>query len=100
MSERAPITHKVMARHERWHGSLKDECIRRTCPSTKDEAERRIQSYVTHYNNVRLHSAFGYITPADRLAGLDDVIAQERDRKLEEARTRREQHRRSAKQVA
>jgi len=85
---------------ERWHGSLKDECIRRTCPSTKDEAERRIQSYVTHYNNVRLHSAIGYITPADRLAGLDDVIAQERDRQLEEASTRREQHRRSAKQVA
>jgi transposase InsO family protein len=84
---------------ERWHGSLKDECIRRTCPSTKEEAEQRITSYVNHYNHVRLHSAIGYITPADCLAGLSKVIADERDRKLEEARAGRQQ-RRSTQQVA
>ena len=43
----------------------------------------------THYNEVRLHSALGYITPADKLAGLEDVIFAERDRKLEEARGQR-----------
>jgi putative transposase len=32
---------------ERWHGSLKAECIRPTCPSSLEEARRRIQSYVT-----------------------------------------------------
>lgn len=85
---------------ERWHGSLKDECIRRTSPSTKEEAEQRIVSYVNHYNHVRLHSAIGYITPADCLAGLSQVIGDERDRKLEEARKRREERRRAAKQVA
>jgi transposase InsO family protein len=85
---------------ERWHGSLKDECIRRTSPSTKEEAEQRIFSYVKHYNHVRLHSALGYITPADSLAGLSQIIGAERDRKLEEARTRREERRRAAKQVA
>jgi hypothetical protein len=38
---------------------------------------------------VRLHSAIGYITPTDKLAGLETVIFAERDRKLEEARQRR-----------
>jgi hypothetical protein len=41
---------------------------------------------VDHYNNVRLNSAIGYITPKDRLAGLQQEIHAGRDRKLEEAR--------------
>jgi putative transposase len=84
---------------ERWHASLKQECIRPSCPATKEEAEKRVTRYVHHYNTVRLHSALGYITPADCLAGLSDVIGDERDRKLEEARQRR-QAKRVAKQVA
>jgi transposase InsO family protein len=75
---------------ERWHGSLKRECIRPACPSSVDEARRRITAYVDRYNTVRLHSAIGYITPADKLQGLEQVIFQERDRKLEEARLRRQ----------
>lgn len=74
---------------ERWHGSLKRECVRPSCPASVDEARRRITAYVEHYNMVRLHSALGYITPADKLAGLEQVIFDERDRKLEEARHRR-----------
>jgi putative transposase len=74
---------------ERWHGSLKQECIRPACPESLDEARRQVQRYVDHYNHVRLHSAIGYITPADKLNGLADVIFAERDRKLEEARQRR-----------
>lgn len=85
---------------ERWHGSIKQECIRMTCPATKEEAEKRVACYVEHYNHVRLHSAIGYITPADCLAGLSQVIGQERDRKLEEARARRQAKRSSEKQVA
>jgi transposase InsO family protein len=79
---------------ERWHGSLKSECIRPTCPSSLEEARRRIQSYVDHYNHVRLHSAIGYVTPADKLAGIEQEIFAERDRKLEAAR----QHRQAARQ--
>ena len=30
---------------ERWHGSLKSECIRPGCPATKEEAERSIRHY-------------------------------------------------------
>jgi transposase InsO family protein len=78
---------------ERWHGSLKAECIRPSCPSSLEEARRRIQSYVEHYNTVRLHSAIGYVTPLDKLAGLEQEIFAERDRKLEAARTRRQQAR-------
>lgn len=54
-----------------------------------DEARQLIGSYVTHYNEVRLHSALGYVTLADKLAGLEQVIFAERDRKLEAARAQR-----------
>lgn len=81
---------------ERWHGSLKRECIRPACPGSVDEARRRITAFVAHYNTVRLHSAIGYITPADKLQGLEQVIFQERDRKLEEARQRRQTARQQA----
>jgi hypothetical protein len=50
---------------------------------------------VQHYNNVRLNSAIGYITPKDMLAGHQLEIHAERDRKFEAARkqpqTRRQQ---------
>jgi putative transposase len=78
---------------ERWHGSIKRECIRPACPGTLEEALRLVASYVESYNHVRLHSALGYITPADKLNGLETVIFAERDRKLEEARQRRQQAR-------
>jgi putative transposase len=85
---------------ERWHGSLKQECIRPSCPASVEEARQRITGFVEHYNTVRLHSALGYITPADKLAGLDQVIHDERDRKLEEARQRRAQARQAVREVA
>ena len=74
---------------ERFHGTIKKECIRPNCPRNHAEAMAQISSYIVHYNEVRLHSAIGYITPADRLCGLAEEIAAERDRKLEEARSRR-----------
>jgi len=75
---------------ERWHKSLKRECIRPLTPLTVDDARRLIQSYVDHYNTVRLHSAIGYVTPQDRLAGRQAEIHAARDRKLEEARRLRQ----------
>ena len=85
---------------ERWHGSLKGECIRPAALDNVDEARRKVASYVHHYNHERLHSAVGYITPADKLAGLEKVIFAERDRKLEEARARRQEARRAVQEVA
>lgn len=85
---------------ERWHGSLKRECIRPACPTSLDEAKRRVSAYVEHYNHVRLHSALAYITPADRLNNLGQIIFDERDRKLEAARERRRLARQTAREVA
>src|SRR5262245_45480509 len=53
---------------ERWHKSLKGECIRPGTPLSLDDARRLVEGYVKHYNNVRLNSAIGYITPKDMLA--------------------------------
>jgi transposase InsO family protein len=74
---------------ERWHKSLKSECIRPGTPLSLQDARRIIERYVAHYNTVRLHSAIGYVTPADKLAGRESAIFAERDRKLEAARQRR-----------
>lgn len=81
---------------ERWHQTLKVDCIRPHVPPSLEEARRLVESFVEHYNYVRLHSAIGYITPADKLAGSEAEIFAERDRKLEAARERRRQARQLA----
>jgi putative transposase len=78
---------------EAWHKTLKVETIRPQCPETKEEAERLVEVHVQHYNHVRLHSAIGWITPADKLAGREEAIWAERDRRLEAAREARRQRR-------
>jgi transposase InsO family protein len=79
---------------ERWHQSLKKECIRPKCPLSLDEAREVVKDFVTYYNTKRLHSAIGYITPLDKLQGNEIFIFSERDRKLEQARDKRKQNRR------
>jgi hypothetical protein len=81
---------------ERWHKSLKSECIRPGTPLSPEDARRLIQHYVDHYNQVRLHSAIGFVTPADMLAGRQAEIHAARDRKLEAARTQRQLRRQQA----
>jgi putative transposase len=48
------------------------------------------------YNNIRLNSAIGYVTPKDMLEGRQREIHMERDRKLEEARQQRRIRRQQA----
>lgn len=74
---------------ERWHRSMKSECIRPGTPLSLEDARRLVERYVGHYNEVRLHSAIGYITPADKMAGREKEIFDSRDRKLDQARARR-----------
>jgi transposase InsO family protein len=81
---------------ERWHKSLKGECIRPGTPLSLDDARRLVEGYVEHYNNIRLNSAVGYITPKDVPAGRQAEIHAERDRKLEEARKQRQIRRQQA----
>ncbi len=74
---------------ERFHGTIKEECIRPGVPLSLDDARRMVQEYITHYNETRLHSAIGYVAPLDKLEGRDIEIFKERDRKLEAARESR-----------
>jgi putative transposase len=83
---------------ERWHKTLKGECIRVLTPLSLDDARRLVNDYVAHYNTVRLHSAIGYVTPKDKLDGRDQAIFAARDRKLAEARERRKQQRQAEPQ--
>jgi len=82
---------------ERLNKTVKATTIRPKAPETLDEARRVVEEFVEHYNNVRLHSAIGYVTPADKLAGREDVIFAERDNKLEDARERRRERRQRAR---
>jgi putative transposase len=83
---------------ERWHKTLKGDCIRVKVPLSLDDARKIVADFVAHYNNVRLHSAIAYVTPKDKLLGNDQAIHAERDRKLAEARQCRQQMRQTRHQ--
>ena len=55
----------------------------------QDHAKIIIGSYIAFYNNQRLHSANAYIAPADQLAGRDNIIHEERRKKIHVARIKR-----------
>jgi len=74
---------------ERAEGTVKQECIRERNPETIEEARRFVDEYIDRYNNVRLHSAIGYVSPRDKLAGKAELIFAERERKLAYARDQR-----------
>lgn len=78
---------------EAWNKTVKVETIRPNCPATLEEAIRLVADHVQHYNHSRLHSALGWITPADMLAGRGEEIWRVRDRKLEAAREARREKR-------
>lgn len=83
---------------ERWNGTLKRECVRPKVPLDLEDARRIVSQYVMHYNEVRLHSAIGYVAPKDRLEGRQEDIFKERNRKLAQARERRKIRRREARE--
>jgi transposase InsO family protein len=85
---------------ERWHRSLKEDCVRPETPLSLEDARRSASRFVEHYNTVRLHSAIGYVTPKDKLEGREAAIFAERDRKLEAARERRRMARQQAREKA
>jgi putative transposase len=82
---------------ERWHGTLKRDGLRPHVPLSIDEARALVARFVEDYNHARLHSAIGYVTPADKLAGRETAIFAERDRKLAQAREQRAARRRQAR---
>lgn len=74
---------------ERWHQSIKVEGIRLADIRDYPHACQVISAYIDYYNNTRLNSAIGYIAPADKVAGREKEIFEQRDRKLELARAQR-----------
>lgn len=78
---------------ERYHKTIKAECIRPKVALSLEDAISQIDGYVRHYNENRLHSAIGYIAPMDKLDGRDMQIFKERDQKLDAARAARKQKR-------
>jgi transposase InsO family protein len=85
---------------ERFHRTIKGDCIRTQTPLSLEDAQRIVAKYVEHYNTIRLHSAIGYVTPKDKLEGRAPLILAERDGKLEQARERRKAQRQAARQAA
>jgi transposase InsO family protein len=67
-------TTQAKGKIERWHRSLKSECLRPGVPLTLEDAQRLVHNYVNYYNGVRLQSAIGYVAPHDRLHRLAGVI--------------------------
>ena len=82
---------------ERYHRTIKGDCIRPGTPLSLDDARRIVEQFVTEYNTVRLHSAIQYITPADKLAGRAETILVGRDAKLAAAREARKAQRQQAR---
>jgi len=81
---------------ERYHRTIKSTCIRANTPLSLDDCQRLVTDFVDHYNNTRLHSAIGYITPADKLQGQAETILAQRDAKLAAARDARKARRKAS----
>jgi len=81
-----PLSHGKIERYLR---TLKSDCIRTKCPLSLEEAKRVVKQFVGDYNDRRLHSAIGYITPSDMLAGKQKAIHEDRAKiRAQQAATR------------
>ena len=86
---------------ERFHKTLKSECVRTQALGGFEEAKKIIKAYVYEYNHERLHSALNYLTPADYLKGEEHIKQRLEERKttLEQARQDRRQKQNQLRQV-
>ena len=78
---------------ERFHRTLKEQAIRPKTPLSLEQARQVVAIFVEHYNQVRLHSALGFVTPKDRLENRHLQIYAARDQKLAAAREKRKMKR-------
>lgn len=85
----SPYYPQSNGKQERFHGSLKSECIRLKCPLTLDDAKEVIEEYIKYYNNTRLHSAIGYVAPIDKMNSRENEIFDNRNKKLKQRRIER-----------
>ena len=65
------------------------EALEEAAPADRQEAERALSKIVRWYNEERLHSALGYLRPADYYRGQPEDLKEARRRKLAAARHQR-----------
>ena len=85
----APYYPQSNGKIERYHKSLKQECLRPFSPVDQEDAERIIENYIQDYNHVRLHSSIGFVPPILVLKGKAQELHDERREKLKKATERR-----------
>lgn len=81
---------------ERYHKTIKGDCIRVKTPLSLEDAGSSVAEFVRRYNTQRLHSAINYITPLDQLEGRAEMIQAAREAKLAAAREARKQKRKAS----
>lgn len=74
---------------ERYHRTLKGGCIRKQSIESLKEGKDLVTAFVAEYNDKRLHSAIGYVTPKDKLNGKEKEVLEAREEKLAAARAER-----------
>jgi transposase InsO family protein len=72
---------------ERLNGTVRQEALRVTPPSSFAEAEAVIGDFVKRSNNQRLHAGITFLRPADLFEGRGAQILAQRKQRLENART-------------
>ncbi|MCC6318508.1 MAG: transposase [Gemmatimonadaceae bacterium] len=65
----SPYYPQSNGRIERWRQTLRVTTIRPHRPPSVEAARVLVAAFVTYYNHQRLHSASGFVTPADALGG-------------------------------
>lgn len=66
---------------ERFHKTVKGECVRRKALGDLEEARAVVVDYIRYYNEERLHAALDYLTPADALKGREHMATRLAERK-------------------
>lgn len=95
----SPYYPQSNGKKERFYRTLKGECIRVMVPLSLEDARRVVAKFVEEYNNSRLHSAIGYITPAAKLNGQEQAIFEERKEKILKAKERRVEYHQNQTQM-
>lgn len=77
---------------ERFHRSLNEECLEKRSFIDLGDAKEQIATYISKYNNIRLHSSLNYLRPVDYLNGNHKELLSERQKKLDEATLKRKKY--------
>lgn len=74
---------------ERFHRTIKQECLFRQSLLDLKDARQQIARYIHGYNTKRLHNVLYYLTPENFLLDRIEQRLAERNRRLEDARVNR-----------